>query len=131
MNKIILHLVALLFISTAFAQDLSMVSDDVIEYNTVDLRPEFPDYSGNFMDFVSRNFSLPEYDGPTGSLKVGFIIEQNGMVTNIKVLKNLDTTSTVEIKKVLAKCPKWKPAEHNGKPVRVYYEFSLKLSSAS
>lgn len=128
MNKILLIAICFFVFSSSYAQALSMANDDLVEYNTVDLRPEFPEYSGNFMEFVSKNFSLPDYDGPSGIMKIGFIIEQNGLVTNIKVLKNLDITSSAEIKKVMAKCPKWKPAEHNGKPARVYYEFSLKLS---
>jgi protein TonB len=53
------------------------------------------------------------------------------MVSSVKIIKNLDSTSSAEIKKVMAKCPQWKPGEQNGKPVRVYYEFSLKLMSQS
>lgn len=81
------------------------------------------------MGYISENFLLPDYDGPSGTLKVGFIIETTGVVSNVKVIKCLDVHSSVEIKKVMSKSPSWKPAQHNGKPVRVYFEFSLKLSS--
>ena len=127
----LLFAVCFFYFSNGQSQSMSIASDDLLEYNTVDLRPEFPEFSGNFMEYVSKNFSLPDYDGPTGSLKVGFIIEQNGVVSSVKVLKILDVVSTAEIKKIMARCPKWKPAEHNGKPARVYYEFSLKLNGNS
>lgn len=108
-----------------------MATDEIIEYNEVQVRPEFPEYSGNFMGFISKNFKLPDYDGPEGVMKVGFIIETTGLISNVKVLKKLDAASANEIKEVMAKCPKWKPAEHNGKSIRVYYEFSLKLDGNS
>ncbi|MGL2986935.1 energy transducer TonB [Flavobacterium sp. RSSA_27] len=116
---------------TGHAQDLSMANDEIVPYNDVELRPELPGNYSSFMDFVSKNFSMPEYEGPTGYLKVGFVIEPNGLVSNVKVLKSLDSTSSEVIKKVMTKCPQWKPGEHNGKPVRVYYEFSLKLMNQS
>lgn len=131
MKRILFCLFCFFSFQNIVAQDLSMANDEIVEYNTVDVRPEFPGTYSNFMDFISKNFSLPDYEGPTGVLKVGFVIETNGLVSNVKVLKNLDTTSSAEIKKVMAKCPQWKPGEHNGKPVRVYYEFSLKLMSQS
>ena len=131
MKRILFCLFCFFSFQSIVAQDLSMANDEIVEYNTVDVRPEFPGTYSNFMDFISKNFSLPDYEGPTGVLKVGFVIETNGLVSNVKVLKNLDTTSSAEIKKVMAKCPQWKPGEHNGKPVRVYYEFSLKLMSQS
>lgn len=123
-------LIASFFIfSIVNAQSLSMANDDVVEYNTVEVRPEFLGSYDNFMGFIAKNFLLPDYDGPTGILKVGFIIEPNGTVSSVNVLKKLDANAAEEIKKVMSKCPQWKPGEHNGKPVRVYYEFSLKLMS--
>ena len=129
MKKILFFTVCFFVFCAAKAQDLSMADEDIIEYDTVDVRPEFPDSYNGFMDFISKNFSLPDYEGPTGVLKVGFVIEANGVVSNVKVVKNLDTASAAEIKKVMSKCPQWKAGVHNGKPVRVYYEFSLKLIS--
>ena len=131
MKRILFFTACFFVLYSAKSQSLSMANDEIVEYNTVEVRPEFPGSYTNFMDFVSKNFSLPDYDGPTGILKVGFVIEVDGMVSSVKVLKNLDATASNEIKKVMTKCPQWKPGEHNGKPVRVYYEFSLKLMSQS
>ena len=131
MKRILFFTACFFVLYSAKSQSLSMANDEIVENNTVEVRPEFPGSYTNFMDFVSKNFSLPDYDGPTGILKVGFVIEVDGMVSSVKVLKNLDATASNEIKKVMAKCPQWKPGVHNGKPVRVYYEFSLKLMSQS
>lgn len=131
MKRILFYLFCFFSFQNLVAQDLSMVNDEIVEYNTVDVRPEFPSAYSNFMDFVSKNFALPDYEGPTGTLKVGFVIEASGVVSSVKILKSLDTSSSAEIKKVMAKCPQWKPGEQNGKPVRVYYEFSLKIMSQS
>lgn len=131
MKRILFFTACFFVLYSAKSQSLSMANDEIVEYNTVEVRPEFPGSYTNFMDFVSKNFPLPDYDGPTGILKVGFVIEVDGMVSSVKVLKNLDATASNEIKKVMAKCPQWKPGVHNGKPVRVYYEFSLKLMSQS
>jgi hypothetical protein len=131
MKRILFFVVGFFIFCSVNAQDLSVANDEIVAYNDVELRPELPSTYASFMDFVSKNFSMPDYEGPTGFLKVGFVIEPNGVVSNVKVLKPLDSTSSAEIKKVMTKCPQWKPGEHNGKAVRVYYEFSLKLMSQS
>lgn len=131
MKKIVFLFFLIFFVVSTNAQDMEMASDDLVEYDRVDLRPEFPNTFASFMDYISKNFNLPEYDGPTGVIKVAFIIEPNGKISNIKILKNLDSTASNEMKKVLAKCPTWKPGEHNGKPARVLFEFSIKLMGNS
>lgn len=131
MKRILFFTACFFVLYSANSQSLTIANDDLVEYNTVDVRPEFTGDYPNFMDFVAKNFNLPDYEGPTGLLKVGFVIELNGVVSSVKVLKNLDVSASNEIKKVMAKCPQWKPGEHNGKPVRVYYEFALKLLSQS
>lgn len=131
MKKIVYTFFFILIFHYSNAQDMQIAADDLIEYDKVDLRPEFPSTYASFMDFINKNFNLSDYDGPTGIMKATFIIEANGKISNIKLVKSLDAMAASEMKKVLAKCPAWKPGEHNGKPVRVMFEFSIKLQGNS
>lgn len=57
--------------------------------------------------------------GIQGRVVVEFIVEKDGSVSSVKVVKSLDESVDAEAVKVIKASPKWKPGIHNGKRVRV------------
>jgi protein TonB len=90
-------------------------------YNTagVEFVPEFPGGELGFDKFIRKNFKYPkskEFVG--GRVIFQFTIEKDGSVSNVKVLRDLGFGTAEETIRMMKKCPKWKPAEQDGKKVR-------------
>lgn len=86
----------------------------------VDVLPEFPENIGANM-FIVRNVIYPEIaleNNIQGKMEVSFVIEKDGSVSNIKILKGLGYGCDEEVIRVVKRMPKWKPAILNGNFVR-------------
>jgi hypothetical protein len=100
-----------------------------VEYNSVEVKPQFPGGINEFMVFVVKNYVVPEDEegnAPTGTVEVSIVIDVDGSVNNIKILKDVGLAGA-EIKRVLSKCPKWKPGRQGGEDVAVVYNFPVKV----
>jgi hypothetical protein len=130
MKKILLSIITLFLVSFASAQTTDNYVDDApYAYEEVEVRPEFPGGHNAFMTFISSNFQMPDYEGNGGTLKIEFIIEMDGIVTNVNVVKDLGGGTGAEAKRVISKSPKWTPGETRGKKVRVLYQVPIKIAS--
>ncbi|REG96345.1 energy transducer TonB [Flavobacterium aquicola] len=130
MKRILLSIITLFIVDFASAQvTATMVDDAPYAYEEVEVRPEFPGGNNAFMTFISSNFQMPEYDGNGGTLKIAFIIEIDGSVTNVNVVKDLGGGTGAEAKRVISKSPKWTCGETRGQKVRVLYEVPIKIAS--
>jgi hypothetical protein len=129
MKKYLLLLIALFVVSFASAQaNTTMVDDAPYNYEDVEVRPEFPGGFNELMRFVGKNFKITEYEGNGGTLKVAFIVEVDGTVSNIKVVKDLGEGTGAEAKRVISLSPRWSSGEFRGKKVRVLYELPIKVA---
>jgi hypothetical protein len=130
MKRILLSVIALFIVSFASAQATSNYIDDApYNYEEVEVRPEFPGGYNELLSFIGKNFKMPEYDGNGGVLKVAFIIEIDGSITNVKVVKDLGEGTGAEAKRVISMSPRWSSGENRGKKVRVLYELPIKIAS--
>jgi hypothetical protein len=130
MKKILLSVITLFIVDFASAQvTATMVDDAPYSFEEVEVRPEFPGGNNAFMTFISSNFQMPEYEGNGGTLKIAFIIEIDGTVTNVNVVKDLGSGTGAEAKRVISMSPKWTSGETRGKKVRVLYEVPIKIAS--
>ena len=92
---------------------------------------EMPQYSGGedaLMDYVSKNVVYPseaQEKGISGRVFVGFIVEKDGSVSNVKVLRGIGGGCDEEAVRVISGLPKWKPGKQDGKPVRVSYQMPI------
>jgi len=103
MKRIILFAFTIFSIHFASAQATSTYVDDApYNYEEVDEKPEFPGGINQFMDFIGKNFKMPDYEGYGGTLKVAFIIKIDGSVTNVKVVKDLGDGTGIEAKSVIS-----------------------------
>ena len=86
--------------------------------------PEFPGGDRALMDFVKDNIQYPaeaKEKGIKGLLYVNFIVEPDGSLSNIKVLKGVGGGCDEEAIRLVESMPKFKPGMQNGEAVRVSY----------
>ena len=93
-------------------------------FNVVEQMPQFPGGDIELMKFLSENVKYPEAAlkaGTQGRVVAQFIVEADGSITNVKVLKNVSDEIDAEAVRVIKAMPKWKPGMQKGQPVRVKY----------
>jgi protein TonB len=110
----------------------AVVEEDNSIYNTagIEVKPDFPGGMEKFYKFVGNNYQTPEEDGLKGKVYVTFVVEKDGSLTDIKVIRDIGYGTGKEAIRVLNKCPKWTPGEQNGKKVRVLYFLPITIQSA-
>lgn len=104
------------------------VSNDTANTNPVftdvEVLPSFPGGLEAFGKFLAQNLRYPDQakaDKIQGRVLCSFIVEKDGSLSNIKVLRGIGSGCDEEAVRVLAISPKWKPGLQNGKIVRVSY----------
>ncbi|MFV8344287.1 energy transducer TonB [Flavobacterium sp. XS2P39] len=109
-----------------------VVEEDTQIYNTagIEVKPDFPGGMEKFYKFVGSNYQTPEEEGLKGKVYVTFVVEKDGSLTDIKVIRDIGYGTGKEAIRVLKKCPKWTPGEQNGKKVRVLYSLPITIQSA-
>jgi Gram-negative bacterial TonB protein C-terminal len=98
-----------------------------LDYDSVQVKPAYLSGYNEFMNYFAKNYRAPEEEGPSGILKLSFVIEVDGSLKDIKIIKDLGSGTGQEAKRVLLKCPNWRPGEQDGKPVRVLYELPITI----
>jgi protein TonB len=109
-----------------------VVEEDNSIYNTagIEVKPDFPGGMEKFYKFVGKNYQVPEEEGLKGKVFVSFVVEKDGSLTDIKVIRDIGYGTGKEAIRVLRSCPKWNPGEQNGKKVRVLYSLPINIQSA-
>ena len=95
----------------------------------IEVKPDYPGGMGNFAKFISNNFNVPEEEGLKGKVIVQFVVEKDGSLTDIKVLRDIGFGTGAEAMRVLKKMPKWNPGEQNGKKVRCTFQLPISIQA--
>lgn len=103
--------------------------DEIYTTAGLEVRPEFPGGIQEFYNFIGANYKTPNTAGLAGKVYVSFVIEKDGSVTDIKVLRDIGHGTGREAVRVLSMCPKWIPGEQNGKKVRVLYSLPISITA--
>ncbi len=105
----------------------------IVEDKTViiaDIMPEFPGGTDALMYFLSNNIVYPDKAvalGVEGTVYVNFVINKEGKVDKIKILKGIGGDCNEEAMRVVAKMPKWKPGMNAGKEVGVMFNLPIRF----
>ena len=93
----------------------------------LDKKPEFPGGINKFYEYVGNNFEKPEMDeNENVSVYVSFVIEIDGTITDVKVLRNPGYGLGKEAIRVLQSLKtKWKPGIKDGQPVRTQFTLPI------
>ena len=95
---------------------------------TVDQMASYPGGTPALMDFLNENTKYPEQaerEGIEGRVVAGFIVERDGSVSNIEILKSVHPLLDAEVVRVMSLMPNWIPGRQNGQPVRVKYSLPI------
>jgi hypothetical protein len=105
----------------------AVVNDDNAIYNTagIEVKPEFPGGPTKMYEFIDKNFIKPKGEVIKGKVYVTLVVEKDGTLTDIKVLRDLGYGTGKEAIRVLKMMPKWSPGEQNGRKVRCTYSFPI------
>ena len=94
-------------------------------FEVVEQMPEFPNGGmAGLMQYLSKNIKYPEAamkKGTQGRATVQFVVEKDGSITNVKILRGIDPELNKEAVRVISAMPKWKPGTQKGEAVRVKY----------
>ena len=100
-------------------------------YESAEVMPEFPGGQVELLKFVAKSIKYPteaQRKGARGRVIVKFVVEKNGSISNIHVVKGLDPLLDAEAIRVCTTMPTWAPAQQEGKAVRCYYTIPVTYS---
>ncbi len=88
-------------------------------FTVVEENASFPD--GDVQAYLGKKIVYPEIaveNGIQGRVVLQFVVEKDGSITDIKVVRGVDSSLDKEAMRVVKEMPKWKPGKQRGKPVR-------------
>lgn len=92
---------------------------------------QMPEFNGDLYTYLSKNINYPasaREQGISGKVIAAFVVEKDGSISNIEVLRKAGKDFDAEAIRVIKSMPAWKPGKQNGKPVRV--RFTLPITFA-
>lgn len=96
--------------------------DTINVYDCVEQMPSFPGGSQKLKEFIEENLRYPKELEETcvqGRVIVRFIVERNGKLSNVKVVKSVHPALDKEALRIVELMPRWIPGRQNGITVRV------------
>lgn len=124
--------------STPITPSVDVIEDDVSSeqngesedqvFLVVETMPEFPGGATAMMKFIADNLKYPasaQDSGIQGRVSVQFVINTDGSVTAVEVIRGIDTALDKEAIRIVKSMPKWKPGMQRGKAVRVKYTMPI------
>ena len=97
-------------------------------FDVVEQMPEFPGGTPELMKYVSTNVKYPKEaskDGVQGRVVVQFVVEKDGSISEVEVVKKVNEHLDAEAVRVVNAMPKWKPGKQKGENVRVKYTLPI------
>ena len=108
-----------------------VVEEEVVEQEIFQIVEEMPSYPGGekaLLEYVAKNIKYPQIareTGIQGRVFVGFVVEPDGSVSNVKILRGIGGGCDEEAMRVIKSLPKWKPGKQRGRAVRVSYQIPV------
>jgi antitoxin component YwqK of YwqJK toxin-antitoxin module len=115
-----------------FISGVAKLSDGTTNpYIKLEIQPEYKGGLSKFLEFVGNNYKYTteaQKQQVSGRVYASFVIEEDGSLTNIKILKDLGYGTGEEAIRILMKSKNWIPGTQHGIPVRVQYTLPLVLA---
>ena len=93
-------------------------------FTIVEEMPAYPGSDQKLYEYLGKNIKYPQIareSGIQGRVFVNFVVEPDGSVSNVKVMRGIGGGCDEEAIRVIKSMPKWKPGKQRGKAVRVTY----------
>lgn len=94
-------------------------------FTVVEQMPMFPGGDAALMSYLANNIQYPTVaaeNGVQGRVVVGFVVERDGSITDVRILRGVDPSLDREAMRVVKSMPRWTPGKQNGSAVRVKYQ---------
>ena len=94
-------------------------------FTVVEQMPMYPGGDAALMGYLRDNIKYPTVaaeNGVQGRVVVGFVVERDGSITDVNVLRSVDPSLDREAMRVVKSMPRWNPGKQNGSAVRVKYQ---------
>lgn len=111
------------------AVEEEVVEEEAIPFQLVEQKPSFNGGDANeFSKWVNSKLVYPEIakeNGVQGRVTLQFTVNADGSVSNVKVLRGVDSSLDKEAVRVVSSSPKWKPGKQRDRAVKVTYTFPV------
>lgn len=110
------------------------VEEEVAEeeiFTIVEEMPSFPGGEAKLFEYLGKNIKYPQIAkeaGISGIVYVTFVVDSNGNITEVQVLRGIGGGCDEEATRVVKNMPKWQPGKQRGKPVKVRYNLPIRFS---
>lgn len=94
-------------------------------FTVVEQMPMYPGGDAALMGYLRDNIKYPTVaaeNGVQGRVVVGFVVERDGSITDVNILRGVDPSLDREAMRVVKSMPRWNPGKQNGSAVRVKYQ---------
>lgn len=99
-------------------------------FTYVEQMPVFPGGEAALHKYISDHLKYPAVsleEGVQGTVMLRFVVNENGSVGDVQILKGLDTYCDKEAKRVVQSLPRFTPGRQQGKPVKVWFQFPIRF----
>ena len=123
--KVALMTLVLLF---SFMTSTAQTKKNNMVYDVVEVMPQYPGGQIAMLKYIMENIKYPKQamkEGIQGRVTVSFIVEKDGRVSNVRLLRSVQSALDKEAIRVVKSMPKWTPGKQNGKPVRVRFNLPV------
>ncbi|KAF5057225.1 hypothetical protein DSECCO2_358980 [anaerobic digester metagenome] len=109
-------------------EDVTVVEAEI--FTIVEEQPGFPGGESSLMEYLKNNIKYPQLARESniqGTVFVTFVVEPNGSISNVKVLRGIGGGCDEEATRVVKNMPSWTPGKQRGKPVRVQFNLPIRF----
>lgn len=100
-------------------------------YTVVEVKPSTIKGLEDFYQHIAKNFRTPNVEGLKGKIYVTFVVEKDGSMTNIRVLKDIGYGTGQEAIRAVKDYRGWIPGEQRGRKVRCTYSLPISIQTAN
>jgi protein TonB len=117
-------------------EPVEVTEKEVVEqeiFTVVEDQPSFPGGESARMQYLQKNIEYPQMareSGIEGTVFVTFVVETDGTVTQVRILRGIGGGCDEEALRVVRNMPKWNPGKQRGRSVRVQFNMPIRFKLA-
>ena len=99
-------------------------------FDVVEVMPSYPGGQGALLSYLSTHVKYPvvaQENGVQGRVTVSFVVERDGSITDVHVVRSVDPSLDREAARVVSSMPNWQPGKQNGSAVRVKFNVPVQF----
>lgn len=121
------------FVPKVEIEEVEEEAEEEIIFTVVEESASFPGGMPEMYKYIGSNLVYPQQareTGTQGKVFVTFVVEKDGSLTDVKVLRDIGSGCGEEAVRVVKSMPKWKPAKQRGKAVRMQFNLPISFTLA-